>query len=465
MGRILDFFASTSATPGTPDLLAATDTGNLSTDNVTNRNNSSAAKNLQVSVSGTVAGAMVTIYSGGTAIGSAMASGTTTTVTTNGTTALVDGARSITARQTETGKSESADSTALSITVDTVAPTADVADVSPDSRTTGVVSVLLNFSEAITGLDLADLSLTRDAGPNLLAGANAPTSGNSVNFTVPNLLSSTSVSGTYVLALTTAGSGIADVAGNGLAGDASDSWVHDLPAWLSAAGAAASWNSQTKALTVTGAATIAADPAADQPAVTVSGAAGVLTIDPIAATVVNLGSLTISNGARATLAAHGAGNIRALVVTGNPNIDATSTLDLTDNAMVVRNGTVAGVQAAIAAGYQNGWQGLGGITSGTVAVDPGGHTALGYASNAELAKTIFAGVTGLTANDVLVKYTYHGDADLSGNVTLDDFTLFLGGYQGSGTTWIRGDFDYGGLVTLDDFALFLGGYQQQGAPL
>ena len=39
----------------------------------------------------------------------------------------------------------------------------------------------------------------------------------------------------------------------------------------------------------------------------------------------------------ATLAAHGAGTIRALVVTGNPSIDATSKLDLTDNAMVVKN--------------------------------------------------------------------------------------------------------------------------------
>jgi hypothetical protein len=469
MAAVLNFFGAAalpaSTTPGTPDLVAATDTGNLSTDNVTNRNNSSGLKTLQFSLSGTVAGATVTIYAGGTAIGSAVASGTTTTVTTNGSTTLADGARSITARQTESGKSESANSAALSITVDTAAPTADVADISPDPRTSGVVSALITFSEAVAGFDVSDLSLTRDGGSNLLTGSNAPTSGNNVNFTVPNLLAPTSVSGTYVLLLT--GSGVSDVAGNAVAADASDTWTHSLPSWLSAAGNAASWNSQTKALTVTGAATITADPASDQPAVTMSGGSAVLTINPSSATVVNLGSLTINNGGRATLAAHGAGVIRALVVNGgNPSIDATGKLDLTDNAMVVKNGTLAGIQAQVAATYNHGgWSGAGGITSGAAAANPDGTTALGFARNDLLQKTSFAGVTGLTAGDVLVKYTYYGDSDLNGATTLDDFTLFLNGYQNAKTTWSAGDYDYGGLTTLDDFTLFLLGYQRQGARL
>jgi len=66
---------------------------------------------------------------------------------------------------------------------------------------------------------------------------------------------------------------------------------------------------------------------------------------------------------------------------------------------------------------------------------------------------------------VLVAYTYVGDADLSGGVTLDDFTLFLTGYQNNKSGWTAGDFDYNGHVTLDDFTLFLQGFQNQGAPL
>jgi hypothetical protein len=74
----------------------------------------------------------------------------------------------------------------------------------------------------------------------------------------------------------------------------------------------------------------------------------------------------------------------------------------------------------------------------------------------------------LDGDDILVKYTYYGDADLSGIVDLDDFSQFLDGYQNQSTvqaTWLHGDFDYSGLVDLDDFSQFLFGYQNQGAPL
>ena len=43
-------------------------------------------------------------------------------------------------------------------------PTADVVDVSPDPRPTSVSSIAIVFSQAVTGLDLADLTLTRDGG-------------------------------------------------------------------------------------------------------------------------------------------------------------------------------------------------------------------------------------------------------------------------------------------------------------
>lgn len=124
-----DFSGSTpgtSQTPGQPDLNDTSDSGVSPTDNITNHDNSAPIppRRLQFTVSGTISGATVSIYAGGHLIGSATASGTTTTVTTSGTYDLADGTVSITARQTEPGKSESADSTALSITVDTVAPAA-----------------------------------------------------------------------------------------------------------------------------------------------------------------------------------------------------------------------------------------------------------------------------------------------------------------------------------------------------
>jgi autotransporter-associated beta strand protein len=171
------------------------------------------------------------------------------------------------------------------------------------------------------------------------------------------------------------------------------------------------------------------------------------------------GALGVANGA--TVQAQ-PGLVKALTLTILTTA-GTGKLDLTNNSAVIRNMTLAAVRAAIASGFAGGaWTG-GGITSSTAAGNPG--TAIGFASNGVLSKSSFEGVSGLTASDVLVRYTDFGDADLSGTTTLDDFTLFLNGYQNAGTTWVQGDFDYNGVVTLDDFTLFLAGYQQQGAPL
>ncbi|MFV2066188.1 MAG: beta-propeller fold lactonase family protein, partial [Pirellulales bacterium] len=112
-----------SAAPTSVDLLAASDTGASNTDNLTNLDNSTAGTRLQFEVSGTVSGATVGVYADGTLIGSAVASGVTTTVTTNGSNDLVDGSHSITARQTIEGKMLSPASSALSFIVDTAAAT------------------------------------------------------------------------------------------------------------------------------------------------------------------------------------------------------------------------------------------------------------------------------------------------------------------------------------------------------
>jgi autotransporter-associated beta strand protein len=141
-------------------------------------------------------------------------------------------------------------------------------------------------------------------------------------------------------------------------------------------------------------------------------------------------------------------------------------LDLTNNSMIIRGMPLAQVQALVQQAFNAGhWDGAGGGITSSTAAAASTTTAIGFASNALLHKTSFKGVEGLSPTDVLVRYTYYGDADLNGTTTLDDFTLFLNGYQNAGDTWGKGDFDYSGSVTLDDFTLFLRGYQQQGAPL
>jgi hypothetical protein len=114
---------------------------------------------------------------------------------------------------------------------DASAPTVRINTVAPDPRRTAVTSVSILFSEVVTGMDLSDLTLTRNGGPNLLTAANTLTSSDSgKTYVLAGLSGLTAAEGQYVLTLKSSGTGIADLAGNALVGGAADSWVTDLTA-------------------------------------------------------------------------------------------------------------------------------------------------------------------------------------------------------------------------------------------
>src|SRR5207302_510404 len=54
--------------------------------------------------------------------------------------------------------------------VDTTPPMADVVDVAPDPRNTAAGTVTVTFSESVTGVDVADFTLTRDGSAVSLSG-------------------------------------------------------------------------------------------------------------------------------------------------------------------------------------------------------------------------------------------------------------------------------------------------------
>jgi autotransporter-associated beta strand protein len=143
---------------------------------------------------------------------------------------------------------------------------------------------------------------------------------------------------------------------------------------------------------------------------------------------------------------------------------ASGKFDLTDNSMVIRNMTAPQVQALIASSYNGGhWNGAAGITSSTAAAST--ESSVGFASNGVLNLTEFKGVGGLTADDVLVKYTYAGDANLDGKVDIGDLGLLAGAWQQlSGKVWFDGDFTYDGAVNIGDLGLLAGIWQKGVAP-
>jgi cyclophilin family peptidyl-prolyl cis-trans isomerase len=144
-----------SATPSAPTSVTYVPPAGATGNQITNLNNSAANKELQFQVSGVTSGNVVEVLADGAPIGQATASDTSVVVTTDGSTDLTDGLHTITAIQiaknqtvsiTESGSSTAANftadipslntSTAVQLTVDTVAPQLDFTP-----ATTAVVGV------------------------------------------------------------------------------------------------------------------------------------------------------------------------------------------------------------------------------------------------------------------------------------------------------------------------------------
>jgi probable HAF family extracellular repeat protein len=168
----------------------------------------------------------------------------------------------------------------------------------------------------------------------------------------------------------------------------------------------------------------------------------------------------------------------------------TATLDLNNNSLILDytdplGSVLSNVTAQIASGRngvdgndQANWTGPGIITSAGRAANVAATYDLynlGAINNADLdtmglttSYTAFGG-QAVTPNTVLVKYTYSGDADLSGTVDGDDYTYWLLGLlnltdpaiQG----WMRGDFNYDGRVDGDDYTQWLNTFLLNGPPL
>jgi len=58
----------------------------------------------------------------------------------------------------------------------------------------------------------------------------------------------------------------------------------------------------------------------------------------------------------------------------------------------------------------------------------------------------------VVSTDVLVKYTFRGDADLDGGIDPQDYFYIDSSFpKGSGQQWALGDFDYNGSVDASDY--------------
>jgi cyclophilin family peptidyl-prolyl cis-trans isomerase len=126
--------------PAAPNLQDVSDTGPSNSDNITRRDNSSAAEALQFTINNVVAGAEVRLMIGSTLIGQATVptGATSVNITTNGTFDLTDGTHTITAVQTL--KNQEVDVGNLSTTIDLASVPSAVFTLSVDTTAPTITS-------------------------------------------------------------------------------------------------------------------------------------------------------------------------------------------------------------------------------------------------------------------------------------------------------------------------------------
>jgi autotransporter-associated beta strand protein len=159
-------------------------------------------------------------------------------------------------------------------------------------------------------------------------------------------------------------------------------------------------------------------------------------------------AVTVGNGSNAAI-------LRLKQNTGTTTLSSLSvntngTLDLTNNTLRINFTSpaadpVSTITNYLTTGYNGGlWTGAG-IDSSTAAAGSAGLTlSVGYADgNADVG-------TPAAANQIVVKYTLAGDANLDGLVNFQDLVTVVQNFNKPGTDWARGNFLFGASTNFQD---------------
>ncbi len=197
-------------------------------------------------------------------------------------------------------------------------------------------------------------------------------------------------------------------------------------------------------------------------------------------------NLTINGTATTQLAAGitstnaaGSGAVQLDLLSIAGGATPTAFFDITDNNLIVHNGDYNTLNAQVTNSLYSGFWAGEGIGSSTANTDGNGDKAIGIVNNDDGGGGAFfsswpsgadsGGAVSTTNTDVLIRYTYFGDANLDGITDADeDFSLWLTGSTSEGALggWLFGDFNYDGQVdNSDDYALWLTGATSGGSPL
>ena len=140
-------------------------------------------------------------------------------------------------------------------------------------------------------------------------------------------------------------------------------------------------------------------------------------------------------------------------------------LSVNGGGVIIMNSSAGAIFPMLQSGYNGGaWNGSTGINSTAAAADASHLHAVGMMQPA--GNTTFEG-QNVNNGEVLVKYTYYGDANLDGKVDGSDYSLIDNAYladqssPGSYSGWQNGDFNYDGVVDGSDYTLIDNAFNSQ----
>ena len=177
---------------------------------------------------------------------------------------------------------------------------------------------------------------------------------------------------------------------------------------------------------------------------------------------VNLNGHTLSLG-NGGLQIVGGASPTSKIDTGSGNLvlnyTGSSPLQMVEGWIKSGGGTKSG-------GIDYDWNGTGGITTSAITGAAKQYESLGLRDNGfalanRPAMTQVDGVP-VAADSVAVKYTWMGDMDLDGKVTVQDYNEFIHYYFNppptADITWMTGDFNYDGKISVQDYNMLIQGY-------
>jgi hypothetical protein len=176
-----------------------------------------------------------------------------------------------------------------------------------------------------------------------------------------------------------------------------------------------------------------------------------------------LASLTIGSTATIALGSAASHSDRWVLTLGSLNLSPLSQLDLGDNDMIsLDTGSYPAISAELATGFNGGnWTGPG-IVASAARTDLTHLSSLGVVQAP--AATTFDNQP-ISAGEVLVKYTYTGDATLDGRINASDYSRIDYGFLTHLSGWTNGDFNYDGIINGSDYTLIDNAFNNQGASL